>query len=195
MAGSSSGRILRDVRRIFEVGVAGSISDAQLLDRFVSQKDESAEAAFEELMSRHGPMVLRVCRLALRDTHDAQDAFQAVFLILANRARAVRRKESVGSWLFGVAHRVAARARNRAARRRALDRLAAERTTESYVLPEHESGCEILHQELNRLPERLRAPVVLCYLEGLTYATAAHRLALSDGTLRGRLAQARRQLR
>ncbi len=195
MAGSSSGRILRDVRRIFEVGVVGSMSDAQLLERFVSHKDESAEAAFEELMIRHGPMVLRVCRLALRDTHDAQDAFQAVFLVLANRARVVRRKESVGSWLFGVAHRVAARARNRAARRRALDRLTTERTTESYVMPEHEFGCEILHEEVNRLPERLRAPVVLCYLEGLTYAMAAQRLALSDGTLRGRLAQARRQLR
>jgi DNA-directed RNA polymerase specialized sigma24 family protein len=106
-----------------------------------------------------------------------------VFLVLANRARVVRRKESGGSWLFGVAHRVAARARNRAARRRALDRLTTERTTESYVMAEHEIGCEILHEEVNRLPERLRAPVVLCYLEGLTYAMAAQRLALSDGTL------------
>ena len=196
MAGSSSGRILRDVRRIFEVGVVGSMSDAQLLERFVSHKDESAEAAFEELMIRHGPMVVRVCRLALRDTHDAQDAFQAVFLVLANRARVVWRKESVGSWLFGVARRVAARARNRAARRRALDRLTTERTTESYVMPEHEIGCEILHEEVNRLPERLRAPVVLCYFEGLTDAYGRATAGGSpDGTLRGRLAQARRQLR
>jgi RNA polymerase sigma factor (sigma-70 family) len=163
MAGNSSDRVLREVRRIFCLGACGSLSDAQLLDRFLSQKDESAEAAFEELMIRHGPMVLRVCRSVLQDSHDAQDAFQAVFLILANRARVIRRKESVGSWLFGVAHRVAVRARNRAARRRAIDRLTAERTSESYLPPEHDGGFEILDEELRRLPERLREPVVLCY--------------------------------
>lgn len=85
------------------------MTDAQLLDWFVSRRDDAAEAAFEELMIRHGPMVFRVCRSVLRDTHDAEDAFQAAFLVLAHRARAIRRQGSVASWLFGVAHRVASR--------------------------------------------------------------------------------------
>jgi RNA polymerase sigma factor (sigma-70 family) len=173
----------------------GSVTDAQLLDWFISQKDECAEAAFEELMVRHGPMVYGVCRSALQDSHDAQDAFQAVFLVLANRARFIRRKESVGGWLFGVAQRVAARARSRAARGRALDRLASARTSESYLASEHDPDWDVLHEEVDRLPERLRTPLVLCYLEGLTYERAAQRLALSDGTLRGRLSQARNRLR
>ena len=107
MAGSRSDPVLRQVHRLFNIGSVGTMSDAELLDRFVSHRDESAEAAFEELVSRHGPMVLRVCRSVLRDAHDAEDAFQAVFLVLANRARSIRRRGSVASWLFGVAQRVA----------------------------------------------------------------------------------------
>ena len=116
-----------------------------------------------------------------------------MFLVLANRARSIRRKESVASWLFGVG--VAARARSRVARRRAIDHKAAERVPECYVLPEHDPDREIVHEELDRLPDRLRAPVVLCYLEGLTYDAAAHQLDLTEGTLRGRLSQARKRLR
>src|SRR3954468_2818673 len=107
MAGSPSDRVLRQVHRLFNMGLVGTMSDAELLDRFVSRRDESAETAFEELVSRHGPMVLRVCRSVLRDAHDAEDALQAVFLVLANRARSIRRRGSVASWLFGVAQRVA----------------------------------------------------------------------------------------
>ena len=118
MAGSPSDRVLRQVHRLFNFGAVGTLSDAQLLDRFVSRRDEAAEAAFEELVIRHGPMVLRVCRSVLHDAHDAEDAFQAVFLVLANRAGSIRRSGSVASWLFGVAHRVATRARRSAARRR-----------------------------------------------------------------------------
>jgi RNA polymerase sigma factor (sigma-70 family) len=195
MARRSSEPVLRQVHRIFNLGAVGMMSDAQLLDWFVAQGDESAEAAFEELMIRHGPMVFGVCRNVLGDVHDAQDAFQAVFLVLANRARSIRHKESVASWLFGVAHRVAARARSRAARRRALDRRAAERTVEHSLPSEPAADWEMLHDELDRLPERLRAPLVLCYLQGLTYGAAAHQLELSEGTLRGRLAQARTRLR
>ena len=121
MAGSSSDYFFRQVHRIFDLGAVGMMSDAQLLDWFVAKHDESAEAAFEELMIRHGPMVFGVCRRVLQDPHDAQDAYQAVFLVLAKRARSIRQKDSVASWLFGVAHRVAARARSRAARRRAID--------------------------------------------------------------------------
>jgi RNA polymerase sigma factor (sigma-70 family) len=194
MTARSSERVLRQVNRVFNLGTVGTTTDAQLLDWFVSLGDESAEAAFEELMVRHGPMVLGVCRKVLQDTHDAQDAFQAVFLVLANRARSIRRKESVASWLFGVAQRVAMRARSRAARRRAVDELAAQRASECYVPAEPDSDWEILHDEVERLPERLRTPLVLCYLEGQTYNAAAQRLKVSDGMLRGRLAQARKQL-
>jgi RNA polymerase sigma factor (sigma-70 family) len=192
---NASDQVFRQVNRIFQLGAVGSVSDAQLLDWFITQKDDCAEAAFEELMIRYGPMVFGVCRSALQDSHDAEDAFQAVFLVLANRARFIRNKESIGGWLFGVAHRVAARARGHASRQRALDRLASERTAECHLPPEHDLDWDVLHDEVNRLPERLRTPLVLCYLEGLTYERAANRLALSDGTLRGRLSQARNQLR
>ncbi len=195
MADRSSDHVLHQMRRVFNLGTVGMVSDAQLLDWFVSSKDESAEAAFEELMIRHGPMVFGICKSALRDAHDAQDAFQAVFMVLANRAGAIRRKHSVASWLFGVAQRVAARARNRAARRRSIDQRAAQQASECYVQVEHDPDGEVVHEELDQLPERLRAPVVLCYLEGLTYDAAARQLALSEGALRGRLSQARKRLR
>ena len=158
MAGSPSDRVLRQVHRLFNFGAVGTMSDAQLLDRFVSRRDEAAEAAFEELVIRHGPMVLRVCRSVLHDAHDAEDAFQAVFLVLANRAGSIRRSGSVASWLFGVAHRVAIRGKRSAARRRALNQLVAERTSESYLPSENDLDWEILHEEIHRLPERLRAP-------------------------------------
>ena len=118
MASPSSNRVHRQVYRLFQLGVTGAITDAQLLAWFASAQDDAGEAAFEELMFRHGPMVFRVCRSVLRDTSDAEDAFQAVFLILAYRAKSIRRGASVASWLFGVAHRVASRARSEAARRR-----------------------------------------------------------------------------
>src|SRR5689334_3272346 len=118
------------LHRLFDLGAVGMMSDAELLERFVSRRDEAAEAAFEELVIRHGPMVLRVCRGVLHDAHDAEDAFQTVFLVLACRAGSIRRGGSVASWLFGVAHRVATRARRSAARRRRLDRVIAERTPE-----------------------------------------------------------------
>ncbi len=195
MASRRSDSVFRHVRRIFNLGAVGTVSDAQLLDWYISSRDESAEAAFEELMLRHGPMVLGICRNVLQDAHDAQDAFQAVFLVLANRARSIRRKDSVASWLFGVAQRVAARARSRTARRRSIDQKAAERVSECFLAPDHDSDQDVVHEELDRLPERLRAPLVLCYLEGLTYDAAAQHLDLSEGALRGRLSKARDRLR
>jgi RNA polymerase sigma factor (sigma-70 family) len=195
MANSSSDSVYRQVQRLFNLGRVGSLTDAQLLDWFVSQRDEAREAAFEELMIRHGPMVFRVCRSVLQDAHDAEDAFQAAFLVLAHRARSIRRRESVASWLFGVAHRVASRARSRAARSRALDERMASRTSEGYLPADECLDWAVLHEEIDRLPDRLRAPLVLCYLEGLTYEAAAHQLGLSDGVLRGRLSRARERLR
>ncbi len=177
------------------IGAVGPLSDAQLVDRFVARRDEAAEAAFEELVNRHGPMVLRVCRSVLHCEHDAEDAFQAVFLVLANRASSIRGSGSVASWLFGVAQRVANRSKRSAARRNALNQLVAGRTSESYLPAEYDPDWEILHEEIAGLPEQLRAPVVLCCLQGLTYAAAAHQLALSEMAVRGRLARARDRLR
>ena len=191
MVGSSSDRVLRQVHRLFNVGAVGTMSDAELLDRFVSRRDEAAEPAFEELVIRHGPMVLQVCRSLLHDVHDAEDAFQAVFLVLANRASSIRRSRSVASWLCGVAQRVAKRARRTAARRHALHRRVAERTSEIDLPAGDNPDWEILHNEIDGLPEQLRAPVVLCYLQGLTYTAAAHQLGLSEVAVRGRLARAR----
>jgi RNA polymerase sigma-70 factor (ECF subfamily) len=128
------------------------MSDAQLLDRFISRRDEAAEAAFEELVIRHGPMVLRVCRGVLHDAHDAEDAFQAVFLVLANRARSIHASGSVASWLFGVAQRVANRGKRSTWRRHALHQHVAERTPESYLPSENDPDWEILHEEIGDLP-------------------------------------------
>jgi RNA polymerase sigma factor (sigma-70 family) len=183
------------LHRLFHFGAVGTLSDAQLLDRFASRRDEAAEAAFEELVARHGPMVLRVCRGVLHDAHDAEDAFQAVFLVLASRAGSIRRSGSVASWLFGVAQRVASRARRGAARRRRLDRVVAERTPEGGLPDEADLDPALLHEEIDDLPERLRAPIVLCYLQGMTYAAAGNQLGLSEVAIRGRLARARARLR
>jgi RNA polymerase sigma factor (sigma-70 family) len=191
MVGSSSD----PMHRLFNFGAVGTLSDARLHDRFVARRDEAAEAAFEELVIRHGPMVARICRSVLHNAHDAEDAFQAVFLVLADRARSIRGSGSVASWLFRVAHRVANRSKRSAARRNALNQLVAERISESYLPAEHDADWEILHAEIDGLPERLRAPVVLCYLQGLTCAAAAHQLGLSETAVRGRLARARDRLR
>jgi RNA polymerase sigma factor (sigma-70 family) len=195
MAVNPSERVQRQVHRLFNFGTFGTMPDTQLLDRFVSRRDEAAEAAFEELVIRHGPMVLRVCRSVLHDAHDAEDAFQAVFLVLANRARSIRASGSVASWLFGVAQRVASRGKRSALRRQALHQLAAERTSDTYLPAESDPDWEILHEEIDGLPERLRAPIVLCYLQEFTYAAAAQQLGLSETALRGRLARARERLR
>ncbi len=183
------------LHRLFHLGAVGMLSDAQLLDRFASRRDEAAEAAFEELVIRHGPMVLRVCRGVLHDDHDAEDAFQAVFLVLASRAGSIRRAGSVASWLFGVAHCVATRARRSAARRRRHDRIVAERAPEIDVPRADDPDREAIHEEIDGLPESLRAPVVLCYLQGLTYAGAANQLGTSEVVVRGRIARARERLR
>jgi RNA polymerase sigma factor (sigma-70 family) len=140
-------------------------------------------------------MVLRVCRGLLRDGHDAEDAFQAVFLVLANRAGSIRGSGSIAGWLFGVAQRVAKRSMRRAGRRRGIEQVAAEGRSETYFAEVPELDWGILHEEIAGLPERLRAPIVLCYLQGLTYAAAAHQLGVSEVAVRGRLARGRDRLR
>ncbi len=194
MAGNMSDAS-RLVQGLFTLGTTGQMTDGQLLDRFLARRDEGAEAAFEELMTRHGPMVLRVCRGVLRNPHDAEDAFQAAFLVLAHQAGSIRRRNSLASWLFGVAQRVAAHAKLRAARVHAGERMAATRRGESYEPADDEDQLETLQDEIARLPDHLRAPIALCYLEGLDYQGAAVRLGLSEAVVRGRLARARERLR
>jgi RNA polymerase sigma factor (sigma-70 family) len=181
------------LRRLVARPDAGNSSDTQLLKRFVNQRDESA---FELLVWRHGPMVLGVCRRILRDEHDAEDAFQATLLALARKAGSIGKRESVGSWLYKVAYRVALRARDAAIRRGRHERQVAERMAES---PSTEGAAwdelrPVLDEELNRLAEKHRTPVVLCYLEGLTNEEAARQLRCPVGTIKTRLAHARRLL-
>ena len=118
MARRNSGAILRQIHTLFTAGTCSGLSDRQLLERFVACRDAVSELAFTVLVQRHGPMVLGVCRRILADPHDAEDAFQATFLVLVRKAGSIRVEGSVGRWLFGVATRVAARARANGQRRR-----------------------------------------------------------------------------
>ena len=184
--------VLAAIDRLFRAGTAAGLSDAQLMERFATRHGEAAEAAFAALMERHGPMVLRVCRRVLNDPHDAQDAFQATFLILVRRPGAVRQRASLAGWLYGVALRVAAHSRAASARRRVVEQAAGTRLASGYVPDE---GRHEVWEEVDRLPERYRLAVVLCYLEGLTHEQAAARLGWPVGTVRSRLARARERLR
>jgi len=187
------GTVLWHVRRLVAARHADSTPDRGLLERFVASRDE---AAFEALVRRHGPMVYGVCRRVLRHPEDTEDAFQAAFLVLARQAAAVRKSDSLGSWLHGVAYRVAANLRRDLARRRSREAVVAEP-------PESVAAAEVswqdvrvaLDEELARLPERFQAPLVLCYLEGKTRDEAARELGWSVGTLRGRLERGRELLR
>jgi RNA polymerase sigma factor (sigma-70 family) len=196
MRGGSSRDVLRQLRTLYRCGVVGPLNDEQLLDRFAARRDETAEEAFAELVHRHGPMVLGVCRRILGDAHEAEDAFQATFLVLARKAGSVLRREKVANWLYGVAVRTAKEARGRAARRRTREERV---STPVYVDPPDDECPDelraILDGELARLPARYRGPVVLCELEGLSRPEAARRLDIPEGTLSSRLARAKAQLR
>jgi RNA polymerase sigma factor (sigma-70 family) len=196
MALRRDGAALRRLHALFRVGAYGALTDGQLLERFAAGHGEAAELAFSALVERHGPMVLRVCRAALRDEHEARDAFQETFLVLVRRTGSVRVGDSLGPWLYGVARRVASRARSAAERRRRHERAAAE------SVPPRPAGAggdgdleRSLHEEIGRLPERCRAPVVLCLLEGLTHEQAARHLGWPVGTVKSRLAHGRERLR
>jgi RNA polymerase sigma factor (sigma-70 family) len=180
-------RILRHLRSYALRQAAGGLEDAQLLERFLAEHDE---AAFEALVRRYGPMVFGVCRRVLGQRHDAEDAFQATFLVLACKAASVQKRDAVGSWLYGVAYRTAGKARARAARRRVKEREAAvsESRADNFT---HDDLGRVLDLELSRLPDKYRAPVLLCDLEGASRRDAARRLGLPEGTLSSRLATAR----
>jgi RNA polymerase sigma factor (sigma-70 family) len=192
MNGFRAAPILRHLRRL-AVHQQIAVPDADLIQRYLDTGDQTAFAA---LVGRHGPMVLGVCRSVLHHPDDADDAFQATFIVLASKAGSVRRRDGLAGWLHGVARRVALNARAKSLRRAALEREAgsamAASATDDLTLGE---AREILHAELAALPERFRQPLVLCYLEGLTQDEAAERLGWSATTVKGRLQRGRDKLR
>jgi RNA polymerase sigma factor (sigma-70 family) len=185
------------LRTLLALGTNAGLSDSQLLERFLARRDEAGEAAFATLVQRHGPMVLGICRRVLRDRHGAEDAFQATFLVLVHKARSIAQRERLASWLYGVALRCARKARSRIQRQRSREGplVSSLDIAKPEAPPPDDELMAILDEELARLPERLRAAVVLCELEGLTRSAAALRLGIPEGTLSSRLASARRLLR
>jgi RNA polymerase sigma factor (sigma-70 family) len=171
---------------------AVALSDRQLLLRFTVERDE---AVFAELVGRHGALVLNVCRRTLRREQDAEDAFQAAFLVLAKRAATIRKGESVASWLYGVAWRCAGRLRRDLALRRRHEQATAPSPVAEPGDPSWREVQEALHEELARLPEKYRAPLVLCYVEGRTQCEAARQLGWGEQVLRGRVDRGRERLR
>ncbi len=194
MVDASMGHAIRQIGRLFEEGTIAGLPDGQLLERFLTQGDE---AAFAALVRRHGPMVLGTCRAVLRDPNDVEDAFQATFLVLIDKARSIRVGDVLGTWLHRVAHRIAVQAGAQTSRRRVCERMAGEiRVVEDRRNDElGDERRQIVREELARLSEKYRLPVLLCDLEGKTYAQAASELNCGEATVRRRLAAARDLLR
>jgi RNA polymerase sigma factor (sigma-70 family) len=168
------------------------LSDGELLGYFVEQQNETAVAA---LVRRHGPMVWGVCRRVLRNDHDAEDAFQATFLVLVRRAASITPREMVGNWLYGVAHKTALKARAMRTKRQAKETQVTEMPEPTVAQQNHGDDLqEALDQELSRLPDKYRVAIVLCDLEGKTRKEASHQLGVPEGTLAARLARAREML-
>ncbi len=192
MASGTMGAAVRELRDLFRGGSSVGLTDGQLLARYAASKDGHAFAA---LVARHGPMVLATCRAVLRHGHDVEDAFQATFLILARKAPSVRVGDALGGWLHRVACRVAVQANivARQRRRYETEMPAMAMTLPDPALPGPEPDLRsIVHEEIDRLPESLRLPIVLCELQELTYEQAASRLHWTEPTLRHRLSRAAR---
>jgi RNA polymerase sigma factor (sigma-70 family) len=199
---------IRQIESIFEGGAVAGLTDSQLLERFVAWRDTGGEAAFSALVARHGQMVLHVCRQIVADRHLAEDAFQAVFVVLAHKAHSIRDGNVLGPWLYWVAVRTARKTQARLGRLRRREQSDAIKrpasVSEAHVNSAVASAedlaiaCEqaqALHAELARLPRSFRLPVVLCYFEGLSLDDVARRLRWPAGTVRSRLARARDKLR
>src|SRR5438105_4720881 len=188
MPTSQMSKVVEQLRRaVLSHGGAG-LTDTQLLECFIEHREE---AAFTALVHRHGPMVWAVCRRLLNH-HDAEDAFQATFLVLVRKAASVEPKEMVANWLYGVAHKTVLQARRTAARMRSRERQVTEMPEPAVSeKPLWHDLQPVLDKELSRLPDKYRAVVVLCDLEGKTRKEAAQQLGLPEGTVAGWLAGAR----
>jgi RNA polymerase sigma factor (sigma-70 family) len=196
MAHGALQTLLKHVRHT--AGDTGPLSDAQLLDHYLARRDE---AAFAALVRRHGGLVLAACRRVLTDEADIEDAFQATFLVLLRKAATIHHRQALGGWLYRVAARAAAQARSAVECRRRVEQRAA--SVAGVSDPGHRAApdpswrevCALLHAELDRLPVKLRLPLILCYLDGRSRDEAAQQLGWSLGTLRGRLERGRSRLR
>jgi RNA polymerase sigma factor (sigma-70 family) len=193
MATRFQGRVLQHLRRAALLHDGGGLTDGELLSRFLAGCEE---AAFAALVRRHGPMVLGVCRRVLGNLHDAEDAFQATFLVLVRRADAIVPRDLVGNWLYGVAFRTALEAKVTRARHKAKERQVTARSGMQDVVEEaaQRERLQLLDQELSRLPDRYRVPIVLCDLEGRTHREAARTVGCPEATLSTRLLRARQLL-
>src|SRR6266702_3674595 len=184
--------VIEYVSRLTGTHAARQTSDGALIERFIQHRDE---AAIAELVHRHGPMVWTVCRQILPEPHDAEDAFQATFLVLVRKARSIKRRDSLKSWLYGVAYRIAIRARSAGSRRRSLERQGVPMDTlraASEVDWQHVGP--VLHDELLRLPEKYRLPLLLCCFDSKTHEQAAAELSWPVGTVKTRLLRAKEML-
>ncbi len=188
--------VSRDIDALFRLGVVTGLTDGRLLERFVARSDAEGQIAFKAIVRRHGPMVLGVCRRVLRHEQSAEDAFQATFLVLALKARTVRAPESLGPWLHGVAARIARRALV-TSRRHEYEPMPAEDPLDTSLTPNSDLAdlAGVLDEELGRLPEKYRLPIVLCYLEGRTQEDVAQALGWTKGTVSGRVARGKDLLR
>jgi RNA polymerase sigma factor (sigma-70 family) len=192
------GVILRKLRTLYNIGTIGDLTDGQLLERFATESDEVAELTFSALVERHEALVWRVCLATLRDQHAAEDAFQATFLVLVQKARGLWVRDSLGPWLHQVAYRTASSLKKSIIRRRRREQYRAQsdarRVDSGMTLPDPDRDSAI-HDELNRLPAKYQAPVVLCDLEGRTQQEAARFLGWPIGTVKSRQAEGRRLIR
>src|SRR5947209_643486 len=193
MSSAQVSAVLRYIRKLATARQDHEPPDHQLLGRFIKERDE---AAFAVLLRRHGPMVLSVCRSVLHDLHDAEDAFQAAFLLLSQKAGSIHRREAVSGWLYRVAYHLAVRARANAARRRVVEKRAVTMPSTDPVLDMSLRELRaMLFEELEGLPEQYRAPLVLCGLEEKSLEEAARLLGWSPSAVKGKLERGRVLLR
>lgn len=193
MTSANRGIVFQQIDRLYREGTLSGLGDSQLLERYLTRRDE---AAFRALVDLHGPMVVGLCRRVLRDPRDIEDAFQATFLVLVRKAPAIRDRGLLANWLYGVAYRVARRTRTHTLRRSERE-IAVGQLEKSAASPaaDIDGIAPVLDQELNGLPAKYRAPLVLCYLQGQTHDQAAEELGCPVGTVRSRLSRGRDLLR
>src|SRR5262245_27769584 len=189
MATGQLSGVLQHLRGAMLLRDGAGLTDGQLLEDYISRRDQAALAA---LVQRHGPMVWGVCRRVLSNYHDAEDAFQATFLVLVRRASSIASPELLANWLYGVAHQTALKARATAAKRKGRERQVTDMPETAVTQPDVWRDLQpLLDEELSRLPDKYRGVIVLCDLEGKTRKEVAGQLGCAEGTVASRLARAR----